>query len=264
MQRIIADEDVVIPELVPTELGKITPQTSLFSPTVITPSTAAKIAGYIVGSDSSVSELLDKSPGFMEVMTPSKADFFVFTGGSDISPELYGEEPHQFTHAYKDRDKYEVEWYNRIPEGTLKFGICRGAQLLNVLSGGSMYQHVDGHQKYHKIYDLRTKMLVHASSIHHQMMKVGNGGFILATANESSFRFTSDKKFKLIDDFNPWTDPEVVWYEETNSLGVQGHPEYSGYNSEYGRYCMALVKEFFTGAQLDDDLDDILPLPSIS
>jgi putative glutamine amidotransferase len=263
--RIISDDDVIVPELLPTEPNKlpvIVP--ALSTPNVIIPE-VNKIAGFVVGYDSAVSALLYRSEGFKEARNAKDADFFVFTGGADIDPALYNEKPISGTAFYRRRDEAELEWYANIPDGVLKFGICRGAQLLNVLSGGSLYQDVDGHHKPHQIYDLRTKKLIRSSSIHHQMMLVGEGGVTLATANESTWRFTQDKKFQLITDFKSWTDPEVVWYEETNSLGVQGHPEYSGSDSEYGKYCMGLVKEFFYGPHIDDDIDDIFPsIPIIS
>jgi hypothetical protein len=257
-QRIISDDEVIIPDLRPTEPVEVV-ERKLQTPSIISGNPV--IRGYVIGADQSVSALLNQSEGFAETENTKKADFFVFTGGADINPQLYNEEPLQYTHPYIRRDEFELEWYANIPDRTLKFGICRGGQLLNVLSGGSMFQHVDGHQKYHEIYDLRSKRMITASSVHHQMMRLGDAAKLLAVGNQSTFRMTQTETFKILESFQQWSDPEVAWYENTNSLCVQGHPEYSGAKSPFGRYCMDLVREFFSGHSddLNDSLDDILP-----
>lgn len=44
-----------------------------------------------------------------------------------------------------DRDKLELEWINRAVKNKLPIlGICRGAQLINVFFGGTLYQHLEG------------------------------------------------------------------------------------------------------------------------
>lgn len=69
-------------------------------------------------------------------------DALVLTGGSDVDPLLYGEEPDlKIGKIDPDRDAFELAlieeaWRQKKPI----FAICRGLQLLNVAFGGSLYQ----------------------------------------------------------------------------------------------------------------------------
>ncbi len=66
----------------------------------------------------------------------------VLSGGSDLSPSYYGEEPvPEMGITIPERDEFEMA----LVEGALLrglpiFGICRGLQVLNVALGGSLYQ----------------------------------------------------------------------------------------------------------------------------
>jgi putative glutamine amidotransferase len=69
-------------------------------------------------------------------------DGLVLTGGVDVSPRLYGEEPRRPAWAGDpQRDAYELGLL-RAMLGRDKpvLGICRGHQLLNVALGGSLFQ----------------------------------------------------------------------------------------------------------------------------
>ncbi|MBO1308874.1 gamma-glutamyl-gamma-aminobutyrate hydrolase family protein [Enterococcus sp. 669A] len=67
---------------------------------------------------------------------------FLFTGGQDISPELYGAEKLVVCgETHQVRDTMEIYCMEKaLEEDTPILGICRGAQLLNVVSGGTLYQ----------------------------------------------------------------------------------------------------------------------------
>lgn len=68
----------------------------------------------------------------------------VLAGGSDVSPGIYGEEPLKPEWGGDEfRDRYElalVKEFRRQKKPVL--GICRGAQLLNVAFGGTLYQDI--------------------------------------------------------------------------------------------------------------------------
>ena len=69
-------------------------------------------------------------------------DGLVLQGGSDISPQTYGERPlrPEWT-GDPERDRYELELLNRFLD--LKkpiLGVCRGQQIINVALGGTLYQ----------------------------------------------------------------------------------------------------------------------------
>lgn len=69
-------------------------------------------------------------------------DGFLFTGGADISPSLYGEEPLPCTgRCVCDREAMEKGLLEAaLKKGKPVLGICRGMQFLNVAMGGSLYQ----------------------------------------------------------------------------------------------------------------------------
>ncbi len=71
-------------------------------------------------------------------------DGLVFSGGADVSPLNYGEEP--LDPAWSGdpvRDAYEMRLIQAARRlGLPMLGICRGAQVLNVGLGGTLYQDI--------------------------------------------------------------------------------------------------------------------------
>ncbi len=73
-------------------------------------------------------------------------DGLLLPGGADLDPSLYGEEPHPAAAVEGARDDLELEaWRAAREQGVPIFGVCRGFQAINVFSGGSLVQHVEGH-----------------------------------------------------------------------------------------------------------------------
>ena len=69
----------------------------------------------------------------------------LLTGGTDVSPELYGQEAAPETDKPSDleRDRAEMALIAEALRGDLPiFAICRGLQILNVQHGGSLIQHL--------------------------------------------------------------------------------------------------------------------------
>jgi len=81
-------------------------------------------------------------------------DGLVFSGGADLDPELYGEEPHEETFGVDPaRDGAELALLRAALERDLPvLGVCRGSQVLNIALGGDLEQHIpdrlghDGHK----------------------------------------------------------------------------------------------------------------------
>jgi putative glutamine amidotransferase len=71
-------------------------------------------------------------------------DGLILTGGKDVDPARYGQEPHPNTDVpRKDRDAFEDALLRAaIKENVPFLGICRGAQMLNVVLGGTIIQHL--------------------------------------------------------------------------------------------------------------------------
>ena len=71
-------------------------------------------------------------------------DGLIITGGKDVDPARYGQEPHAETdEPRRDRDAWEDALLGAAIERGIPFlGICRGMQLLNVARGGTLIQHL--------------------------------------------------------------------------------------------------------------------------
>jgi putative glutamine amidotransferase len=79
-------------------------------------------------------------------------DGILFTGGSDVDPALYGAEAHPATCAHPERDAAEALLMRAALDTRLPLlGVCRGMQLMAVLSGGTLHQHLPdllGHDRH--------------------------------------------------------------------------------------------------------------------
>jgi putative glutamine amidotransferase len=74
----------------------------------------------------------------------SRIDGLLMTGGADVDPGLYGEEPHEtVTRIIPERDAFEIGLCREIlrKDGPL-LAICRGHQVLNVATGGTLVQDI--------------------------------------------------------------------------------------------------------------------------
>jgi putative glutamine amidotransferase len=71
-------------------------------------------------------------------------DGLVLQGGSDVSPESYGEKAKKPEwNGDRVRDLYEMELYREFTGlGKPVLGVCRGLQLLNVACGGTLIQDI--------------------------------------------------------------------------------------------------------------------------
>ncbi|HEX3711623.1 MAG TPA: gamma-glutamyl-gamma-aminobutyrate hydrolase family protein [Trebonia sp.] len=92
-----------------------------------------------------------QAAGVGEVL--DRIDGLVLTGGADVDPRRYGEEPGMRTSRSRElRD----EWETALAVAALRRGlpllaVCRGLQILNVALGGSLHQHlpdVTGHDRH--------------------------------------------------------------------------------------------------------------------
>lgn len=73
-----------------------------------------------------------------------KIDGLVLSGGGDIDPTLFGEEPHPKLGAISPgRDSLEITLIQRLLELDKPIlAICRGIQILSIATGGDMFQDI--------------------------------------------------------------------------------------------------------------------------
>jgi len=74
----------------------------------------------------------------------SALDGLVLQGGADVSPQSYGEQPLRAEWGGdRTRDLFEIELvWEFIIQRKPVLGICRGAQLINVACGGTLFQDI--------------------------------------------------------------------------------------------------------------------------
>ncbi len=160
-------------------------------------------------------------------------DGLIITGGGDISPSHYGEQPIDKLESVSiERDITELNLLKRAEEEKIKtLAICRGHQLLNIYKGGSLYQdisdagyknidhakpHENAQKHIHNVkIDKNTKLgntlmvdNLEVNSIHHQAInKLGENLIISATSADGIIE-------------------GIETTEEWDAIGVQWHPEY--------------------------------------
>jgi len=158
-------------------------------------------------------------------------DGLLLSGGADIDPFLYGEEPAvKLGRLSPERDRTEMGLCRRALAGSIPIlAICRGVQVLNVCTGGTLYQDIEseirGAIKHHQEapgwypthgVDLRsgTKTAsicgspsIRVNSFHHQGIRLLGRGLLNAGEAEDG----------IIE--------AVEALEHPFAIGVQWHPE---------------------------------------
>ena len=182
--------------------------------------------------------------GGLPILLPHEADWaaayldhidgLIITGGAfDVDPALFGATSRHPSVVTKDRrTRFELA----VTQGALScdmpvLGICGGQQLLNVVLGGTLYQHIPeevteplAHEQPNPrteaghVVRIARGTLLHeicgadelaVNSAHHQAAKtVGPGVVINATAEDGVIEGIEDPRYRFC-------------------LGVQWHPEYA-------------------------------------
>ncbi|MGW6936176.1 gamma-glutamyl-gamma-aminobutyrate hydrolase family protein [Lentzea sp. NPDC054927] len=95
-------------------------------------------------------------------------DGLVIAGGADVDPAAYGAEKHEMTgEPRRDRDDAEFA----LVDAALKLdlpvlGVCRGMQVLNVALGGTLHQHIEGHNPAPGVFEHTDIEVVGDSKLH--------------------------------------------------------------------------------------------------
>ena len=156
-------------------------------------------------------------------------DGFLFTGGQDVTPELYGAKDAPPIISSQERDKLETLLLSKALQfDKAILGICRGLQFINVFLGGTLWQDLPSQHPSEIVHrqgkpygvpthnvklngDLQTllgKEVIEVNTLHHQAAKdLGRGLTAMAVAPDGIIEAVQmvGKRF--------------VW-------AVQWHPEY--------------------------------------
>lgn len=161
-----------------------------------------------------------------------RLDGLIVTGGGDINPLLYGEEPHPSLGAvYPGSDEYEkrlIEEFLTLDKPFI--GMCRGLQMLNVTLGGTnyqdleteyegkLYQHLQLAMRTHRthsvqleedslLYEIMGEKKFNVNSFHHQgVNKVSDRLKVAARAADGMVEALESDEYQFV-------------------IGIQWHPE---------------------------------------
>ncbi len=183
---------------------------------------------YVVGGGFQYSKMFFDA-GLKGARSVEDASIICFTGGSDVHPSLYEEKMLPSTFSDLPRDEREAGIYGEaLALKKPMVGICRGAQFLNVMNGGKLWQDVDNHaiRDGHAVIDVRTgDIRENMTSTHHQQMIAADDAEIIATACRSTYKASDTKTIRRAEPEND--DMEVLWYPGSLSLCFQPHPEFN-------------------------------------
>jgi len=175
-------------------------------------------------------------PIVLPVLDPSMAsavldgvDGLVLSGGGDIDPGTYGQEPAPELDVIDPaRDAFELALVHEALERHMPvLGVCRGHQLLNVALGGTLIQHVDAltevlHQEkarpshvIHQVHITAGSLLsavvgtedLGVNTLHHQVVQESGAGLQVVARSSDGFI------------------EAVEGVGDLRVLGVQWHPE---------------------------------------
>lgn len=160
------------------------------------------------------------------------ADGLLLTGGQDVDPTYYNEEPNRKIGQIDPlRDKTEMFLAKEALKRDMPlFGVCRGEQVLNVAAGGSLWQDIDsqrGQETLQHFQNLSEEFPSHS-------IKVEEGTWLAKITGEATVRVNS-YHHQAVKDLAPGfkiaaraPDGVVEAIESTRHTfvnGVQWHPE---------------------------------------
>lgn len=169
----------------------------------------------------------------------AKLDGLVIAGGADIDPAHYGQDAAPEAGPFSvERDAWELALVRAaVAAGVPVFGICRGHQLLNVVLGGTLIQHLPprvagsgAHQPFAEAFGAHTVQTAEGSwlreaigeeldvaTFHHQAIDtLGEGLTVTATTEDGTVEGVEDIARGLV--------------------GVQWHPEVRDHDGVFQRF----------------------------
>lgn len=180
----------------------------------------------------------DWSPYFdvVSVKNYKDAEFVGHNGGSDITPSIYGHKNSR-SHCYngsEQRDRAEIAMMEYcIKHGIPQFGNCRSHQMLNIINGGTMIQHVS-HGSSHIVttYDGQEVL---TNSIHHQMIcpyitqtGVDKCNIDILGWTDISHTHIGQEGTEIEFPEGAVKEIEIAHFPDLNAFGIQAHVDFGG------------------------------------
>ncbi|HBT20775.1 MAG TPA: peptidase C26 [Peptococcaceae bacterium] len=191
-------------------------------------------------------DLIDK---YSEIL-----DGLLLTGGVDVDPLFFGEQPRGTREITPERDVFEMKIVRKFMALNKPIlGICRGMQVLNIAAEGSIFQdindevpgvikHMQEAPRWHpthtieivpgtKLGKIYKKSKINVNTFHHQAVKEAAPGFcISALAADGIIEAIESSKHKFV-------------------IGVQWHPEHLAF---WDKASLRLFKAFIEASSSRD------------
>ena len=185
--------------------------------------------------------MVDKVGGVPMIIPPAgdmtilldSIDGLIVSGGPDISPANYNEEPGPMTtEFYPEQDYSEMGLIERALERDMPLlGICRGMQILSVAHGGRMHQHLDttpGHEGHGGFFGKSTEhgVVLEGDS---QLASIMGDSFIVNSLHHQGVSDSGSLDVSARADHDGLIEG-VERKDKKFCLGVQWHPERKGHD----------------------------------
>ena len=185
--------------------------------------------------------MVDKVGGVPMIIPPAgdmtmlldSIDGLIVSGGPDISPANYNEEPGPMTtEFYPEQDYSEMGLIERALERDMPLlGNCRGMQILSVAHGGRMHQHLDttpGHEGHGGFFGKSTEhgVVLEGDS---QLASIMGDSFIVNSLHHQGVSDSGSLDVSARADHDGLIEG-VERKDKKFCIGVQWHPERKGHD----------------------------------
>ena len=180
-------------------------------------------------------------------------DGLLLQGGTDVSPLSYGEAPMRPEWSGdKARDDYEIALIKECVSQKIPiYGICRGAQILNVAMGGTMYQDVETqnpgalvHRKWEVYDELEHEVEIYAGTHLASLYGTGPGLRINSIHHQAIKDVAPGFKVEAISPKDGIIEAIRMESEGAYTVGVQWHPEFIRKDQNHLLDPAILMKDF--------------------
>lgn len=161
----------------------------------------------------------------------SLVDGLILTGGQDVDPLLYGQEPKQkLGEILRERDAFDYKLLDFAVEKDIPvLGICRGLQLMNVYFGGTLHQDLS----YSDLIDIKHDQVSNPKQLSHHIDIIKQTKLSKILGIEKGL--VNSFHHQIIDDLAPnfiksarssdWVIEAIENPDHKFMMAVQWHPE---------------------------------------
>jgi gamma-glutamyl-gamma-aminobutyrate hydrolase PuuD len=188
-------------------------------------------------------------------------DGLVLQGGADVSPQSYGEQPQRDEwRGDRVRDLYELDlFWEFVFQKKPVLGICRGAQLINVAMGGTLYQDIAAmrpgaeHHVDNDLYDELRHPIVFESGAHLAQLYPGATGGCVSSIHHQGIK-TLGSGVRVEARSEDGIIEAIGWEGASYVFGVQWHPEFHPPEATELLDGSPILEEFLKTARRASDL----------